>query len=939
MDAIFDTRISPISELKLPWENIEILGQVLLRAAQKSPLTGALYVSGNEEAKPIEQNYPDLLTDAQHILGGLRSRGLCPGDNVGLLLESAADFVPAFWGCVLGGYVPCPLVAIRQDPARWEKYLAQVAHVLEDPFVVTTRALSDDLADLTSLSTATIDSLRRSAIAEPLLEELPDETAVLVLTSGSTGQPKAVMLTHRNLLAALSAKVERQGLTEQDCTLNWVSFDHVAALIETHLLPVYVGARQVHIDSSTVLADPLLFLRMLSRYAVSMTFSPNFLIGHIVNLLQSAKHRSDEALFPNSLDFSRLHHIVSGGEANVTATGRRFLDLLAPYKLARTTLWPAFGMTETCAGSIYSVEFPEYDGDREFASVGRPVMGLEMRITDAEGQQLPEGESGELELRGPMVFKGYLNNEVANRESFTVDGWFRTGDLGRIDDGHLHLVGRSKDSIIVNGVNYYSQELEAALEPIEGVDTSFVAAFPFRPRGAETEQLAVAIATPYLNDREAELHRLIIAIRNSTIMLWGFRPSLILPLPQSEFLKTSLGKIQRSLLRKRLEAGELAEHQDHVAAITTRQLGGHSAPVGAVETVIANIFAQMFNVEPDCISATASFFDLGGTSLEILQLKRNVEQRLGCGDIPIITIIENPTARALGRVIESGEGAVSREYDPIVPLQLSGSRTPLFCVHPGVGEILVFVNLAKYFVNERPFYALRARGFNEGEQYFTRFDEMVSAYVEGIRKRQPHGPYAIAGYSYGGAVAFEIAKVLESQGERVPFVGSFNLPPHIKYRMDELDEVEGAVNLAFFLSLIDKTQSEQLPAQLRANLPHQDPHAYLIENAPAERLAQLDIDLPKFKAWANLAQSLLTMGRSYAPSGSVESMSVFYATPLRGTKQDWLNNELRRWDDYTRSPNHYIDVAGEHYTLMGQKHVGTFQAVLRAELDRALGGA
>ncbi len=109
-------------------------------------------------------------------------------------------------------------------------------------------------------------------------------------------------------------------------------------------------------------------------------------------------------------------------------------------------------------------------------------------------------------------------------------------------------------------------------------------------------------------------------------------------------------------------------------------------------------------------------------------------------------------------------------------MQLSGEKTPLFCVHPGVGEVLVFVNLAQYFVGDRPFYALRARGLNEGEQPFTSFAEMVETYVAAIRKRQPHGPYAVAGYSFGGAVAFEIAKVLEAAGERVDFVGSFNLP-------------------------------------------------------------------------------------------------------------------------------------------------------------------
>lgn len=913
------------------------LAQLLLRAAEWRPSSGLRLVSGDIESEPTTLTYPALRDEAQRILGGLKAQERRPGSKVALLLERPADFIPAFWACVLGGYVPCPLASIRGDFERRATQLSHVDTLLGHPLIVTSRKLREELPDLPGLTIAELDALRADARWEAVHNARPEDPATLMLTSGSTGKSKAAVLTHANLLAAMAGKAERQERSAADITLNWISFDHVAALLEAHLLPVYVGATQVHADPAAILADPILFLRLLDRHRVTMTFSPNFLLGHIIAALQAEGREISEAQ-PLALDLSCVRHIISGGEAVVVETGRRFLDLLAPFGLARTALWPAFGMTETCAGCIYSREFPERDAKREFASLGLPVAGLEMRVVDDKEKPLPTGESGELQLRGPMVFGGYHNNEAATGAAFTPDGWFRTGDLGRIEDGRLSLVGRSKDSIIVSGVNYFSHELESALEKLDGVERSFVAAFPTRSKGADTEQLVVAVAPSFPLQEEAELHRLIIAIRNTTILLWGFRPALILPLPKNAFPKTSLGKIQRAVLRKHLEAGALAEQQAYIADVTNRQLGGYVPAVGQTEIAIVDIYAQMFKVAPETISATASFFDLGGTSLDILQLKRNVERRLGIGDLPIVTILRNPTARALAARIASGERLGVGVYDPVVPLQLTGAKTPLFCVHPGVGEILVFVNLAKYFVNERPFYALRARGFNEGEEYFTSFDEMVSAYVDAIRRRQPHGPYAVAGYSYGGAVAFEIAKVLESQGERVTFIGSFNLPPHIKYRMDELDAVEGAVNLAFFLSLIDKKQSEELPSPLRAGLPEQDPCSYLIDIAPPERLVELDLDLAKFKAWAVLAQSLLTLGRSYVPAGSVESMTIFYAVPLRGTKENWLNNELRRWDDFTRSRNRYIDVAGEHYTLMGPKHVATFQAVLRAELDRALGG-
>jgi len=275
------------------------------------------------------------------------------------------------------------------------------------------------------------------------------------------------------------------------------------------------------------------------------------------------------------------------------------------------------------------------------------------------------------------------------------------------------------------------------------------------------------------------------------------------------------------------------------------------------------------------------------------------------------------------------------EYDPIVPLQLTGRKTPLFCVHPGTGDVLGFVDLAKYFADDRPFYALRARGFDEGDECFRTFDDMVFSYADAIRRRQPRGPYAVAGYSYGGPVAFEIAKVLEARGEQVAFVGSIDMPPRMLYLYDS---VGCAVNLAYLLSLIDENQAAELPNQLRSAKPAPDPCEYLMQIGSRERIAELDLDLSRFRIWVGVAQSLLGIGRSQCPSGTVESVTVFYAHPLCGTKEDWLRCQLRRWDDFTRVANRYIEVAGGHYTLIDHNHVATFQVVLRTEIDRALRG-
>ncbi|WP_331723503.1 non-ribosomal peptide synthetase [Streptomyces sp. NBC_00122] len=908
------------------------LTDLLLTAAARHPGSGLRHCTGTADAGFTDQSYPELLDRARRILTGLRARGLRPQDRIVLVLERSEEFLTTFWAAVLGGFIPCPVAPPGGDPQDWAGRLGHVDALLGKPLTVTGAALAGHLREAGGLRVAALDELYGEPAAD-LHHAAPEDTALLMLTSGSTGSSKAVMLTHGNLIASMAAKNGHHRLGPDDTTLNWVSFDHVAALLECHLLPLYTGSRQLHAPAPVVLADPLEFLRLVSRHGVTMTFTPNFLLG----LINTAADRLTASGEP--LGLGRLRQIISGGEAVVVATGETFLDQFAPYGLARDVLWPAFGMTETCAGSVYSRKaFPEADRGAEFANLGTAVTGLGMRVADGEGRPLPEGEEGEVQFTGPMVTPGYYGDPGATAAAFTADGWFRSGDLGRIDGGRLSLSGRTKDSVIVNGVNYFSHDIEAALEQLDDVSRSYVAAFPTRPAGSDTEQLVIAFRPDLPDGDEAGLHRVLAAVRSTVVMRWGFRPALVLPLAGEDFPKTSLGKIQRSLMRARLEAGDYEAPRRAVADLTLRMLGGYSAPEGATEQVIAEIFGEMFDADPSTVSATASFFDLGGTSLDILRLRAKVAQRLGVTGLEVITVLTAPTVRALAARLAARTAPADRPYDPLVPMQTSGAKTPLFCVHPGVGEVLVFVNLARYFTGDRPFYALRARGFNQGEKPFVSFEQMVDAYVDAIRARQPHGPYAVAGYSYGGAVAFEIAKILESQGERVDFVGSFNLPPHIKYRMDELDFVDTAVNLAFFLELIDKKQSAELPDALR-HLSREAQVARLIGLAPADRIAELDLDEDKFGAWADVANTLTDLGRDYEPSGRVRSMSVFHAIPLRGTRRDWLDNELRRWDEHTDGPNRYLEVPGEHYTLMSPRHVAAFQAILRRELDRSLAEA
>ncbi|MFC8131199.1 alpha/beta fold hydrolase [Streptomyces sp. NPDC057302] len=879
-------------------------------------------------------SYADLRECACRIAQGLRDHGTSPGERVLISAHDPENFFRAFWGCVLAGVVPCP-VAPPADPSRWRTQLEHLRTLLGDPLVIASKDSHGDLPDI-GLRTVTVEELSHAtAERDQLHTAAPDDLAVLMLTSGSTGSSKAVRLTHANLLAAQAGKAGALDLGPDDTSLNWISADHIAA-IEANLLPMFNGADQVMATPATVLADPVEFLRLLTAHRVRVTFTPNFLFGQINQALAQRPVPAAE------LDLSRVRHIISGGEATVTGTVRAFLDALSPYGLRDDVIVPAFGMTETCAGSVFNREFATRDLETEFPPLGRPVRGLHIRVVDGNGTVLASterpaaGDPGEVQLRGTMVTDGYFGNEQATAQAFTPDGWFRTGDLGCLDaEGRLTLVGRTKDSVIVNGVNYYSHDLEAVLDELDGVKRGQVAAFPIRPDGADSEQLAVAFVPAGHPADDTAVYRALVAIRSSTVMHWGFRPQLILPVAEAEMPRGNLGKIQRSRLRAAVEDSTLDAAVRRSKEVSTRFLGDYVAPEGDVEITLADVYARVLNSEK--VPTTASFFDLGGTSLDVLRLKLEIQTEFGIDDVPMSTLLQAPSVRALAsRLTAARSDGGDSAYDPLVPLQVTGDGTPLFCVHPGLGEVLVFVNLAKYFTGERPFYALRARGFGQGESHFGSFDDMVSTYVEAMRRAQPSGPYAVAGYSYGGAVAFEIAKKLEAEGDEVKFVGVFNLPPSISGRMNEITFTDGAINLALFLELIAAADVEGLTATLRP-LPEADQLAHLVDHAPKRRLIELDLTVERFTTWVHLAQSMVHLGRTYEPSGSVDDVRVFYCTPLKGTKQEWLDGQLRQWDDFTRGPNQYIEVDGEHYTLMSPQHVQSFQATLRRELTRALG--
>lgn len=831
-----------------------------------------------------------------------------------------------FWAVVVAGHVPVVSPPFSKDTGQRQKHLKHLHELLQSPLVLTSAKLVPEFLGTEDFDIRPIEALE--AVNGALHHSFPeaqngtlehscdtgfskqrDDLAALMLTSGSTGNAKAVCLRHGQILTALNGKSRYHEISRSHVFLNWIGFDHVANLCEVHLHAMSMGADQIHAQAADLLADPISFLCLIDKHRVGYTFAPNFFLG----LLKRQLENTDYQVAPKTrdLDLSCLKALISGGEANVVKTCATVTEQLHRYRACGDFVRPGFGMTETCAGSIYGKSCPTYDleNNLEFASLGRSIPGLKTRIVTENGTEAAVNEAGSLQLAGPILFGEYYRNKIATKEAFTADGWFITGDRAMKDwKGNLNLAGRAKESIIINGVKHYPHELEAAIEEalIPGTTPSYNVVFPHRPKKSETESLCIVYLPTYNPDDIKALVETAEAITKVSTMICGVRPWAILPLDKSHLPKSSLGKISRAKVSTAFAKGLFQEIQEKTTiAIQTYRMAKRETPSSWTEKLILSLLEERFNLPNEEIGINSSLFDLGFTSVDLIAFKKQLEEGLQAKEeIPLILILENPSIRMMANAIEVAveEKSIQHVYSPVVTLQAQGKKTPLWLVHPGVGEVLVFLSLSKY-ITDRPVHALRARGFNKGEECFSSIQEVVSVYHESIKRKQPKGPYAIAGYSFGAMLAFEISKVLESQNDEVRFLGSFNLPPHIKHRMKQLDWVEVALNLSYFLGLMTEEHAHEISPDMH-KLSNDEVLKQILHTAPQSRLTELSLDKTKLSTWSSLAHAMQDAAREYDPFGSVAGIDIFVADPLANvaeSKEDWKVNHLNKWRDFSRS--------------------------------------
>ncbi|MBN2535366.1 MAG: amino acid adenylation domain-containing protein [Spirochaetales bacterium] len=546
-----------------------------------------IYLS--ENGLKTEQSYNQLSNDAKRFAGNLKRKGLGKGDKVIFQFSENIDFIRTFWGCVLIGVIPVPISPImgyKNKNSDTEK-LYNVIRFLDFPSIICSEKLFIPLNGLKELyhdnrliilPVNELDVISNDEVSEEIDK---DDTAIILFTSGSTGMPKGVMQSHKNLICRSIGAKQCNALTGNDISLNWMPLDHVGGIVMFHLMDIFVPCNQIHVPKQLILNRPLLWLELMSEYKATVTWAPHFAYG-LVN-------EYEKEIASANLDLTSLRFILNGGEAIVAKTARKFLKILQQHGLPGTAMKPAYGMSETCSGITFSHEFTlenTHDTDK-FVSVGFPIPGVSIRIVNENNQMINEGEIGKLQVRGNTITQGYYRNEETTKTSFTDDGWFDTGDLGFLLNGRLTVTGRAKNIIIINGINYYCQEIETCVEELEEVSTSFVAACAVKTGEENTDSCAVFYSPENgkkgrREDNPAYSRVIHNKIREKVLNQCGLYIKYLIPVKKENFPKTEIGKIQRIKLRNLFEQG----HFDDVLDSPVQVMGSnHKIPAWFYEKV------------------------------------------------------------------------------------------------------------------------------------------------------------------------------------------------------------------------------------------------------------------------------------------------------------------------------------------------------------------
>jgi amino acid adenylation domain-containing protein len=671
--------------------------------------------------------YQQLSDKTDQLVSYFMEIGIKTGDIIALSVERSIEMVVCLLACQKSGAVYLPL-----DP---EYPLERIQFMLED-----------SAAKLLIVSQA-FKGRYSSKATEAVIEEIwpkldgyrlktspvikATNLAYIIYTSGSTGKPKGVLLTHHNLVNLLLSVQKTPGMLDSDRLLAITTIAFDIAGFEMYL-PLITGAEMIIADNEAI-RDGRILINLLDEKRIS--------------IMQGTPATWQMLL---DSDWEKSPHLKA------FSTGEALPKSLAEKLLPRVnTLWNLYGPTETTIWSTIKQVLPT----DKIIEIGYPVDNTKIYIIDEHGRRVKNGAEGEIYIGGAGVAAGYLNRPELTAERFVNDKYskikgeklYRTGDLGKISEtGDIICLGRLDNQVKMRGRRIELGEIESAIVKLKDVKQSVVSTWGDSP--SDKRLVAYVILSNGLATLDGELPRNILQEWKGNLA--NVLPGFMVPdnfIAVKNFPLTPNAKVDRKALPK--PNFKKAKYAAATGNLLTKN-----------EQLIADIWAGVLDVKD--LEPGDDFFELGGHSLLAVNVMVEIQRKTG-KRLPLAVLFSNSTIEKLALQL----GGDEIEWDTIVPIKSTGAKPPIYLVHGSGLNLLMFKPISEHFDAEQPLYGIQAIGIGKRVEVPDTLEEVAAYHIKELLKVNPDGPYNLAGYSYGGIIAFEIARQLIAAGKKINLLG------------------------------------------------------------------------------------------------------------------------------------------------------------------------
>jgi surfactin family lipopeptide synthetase A len=594
---------------------------------------GITYVEDNSIEEFI--SYQKLHNLSLQVLAYFQELQIQPKDEIVFQLDDNKIFTVVFWACILGGYIPIPLTVGRNDDHR-NKFF-NVWEILNNPYLIISCENLEKLEKHATLfknyeflnvvkkkriNAGSIFSSKKNGRIHNTDEK---DIAYVQFSSGSTGNPKGVILTHQNLITNAKSIIKGIKSPESgDKFFSWMPLTHDMGLIGFHITPLIAGWQQYLMPTELFIRRPSLWLHKIDQHKITFTASPNFGYRYVLD-------RFDE-VSSGSLNVSSLRLLANGAEPISGSLCKEFTEKFTSYGLCKNTIFPVYGLAEASLAVTLTkphdevltltlkrdklnqgdiIEETKYDNGVSFVNVGSQVENCYVRIFDDSDNQVSDNIVGRIKIKGENVTQGYYNNPKSTKLLISIDGWLDTSDLGFMRNNCLYIIGRVKDVIFINGQNYYSHDIERNLEIIEAVELGKVVVAGYTNKTTGKEEVIIFVLHKGKIEKFIETYK---AVKKHVNQFFGFEPDHIIPI--RKIPKTTSGKIQRFKLIEEYYLGKFnREIQDSKDLLALQGSNiSYIEPVNETERKLFEIWSNV--LQHKNFGITHKFFEIGGNSLK-----------------------------------------------------------------------------------------------------------------------------------------------------------------------------------------------------------------------------------------------------------------------------------------------------------------------------------